>query len=200
MLVTDRNLFGQDERERESWWKNDDKTTAGVTLTRLANDQLTDEADATGRLDIARALAITDGAPEKERKFFFPFPYVTLYYVFFFRDLPAPDSAAGHIIRVTAGASRLAPSPECSNKVEILEQQSNSNKRKHVNSDSSYISCCASFLNVFRFSLEKYKFQKKKGHTTRLIRTYSFQRRIQNPEMHISSVSREKRNGNVVEE
>ena len=72
MLVTDRNLFGQDERERESWWKNDDKTTTGVTLTRLANDQLTDEADATGRLDIARALAITDGAPEKERKFFFP--------------------------------------------------------------------------------------------------------------------------------
>ena len=167
MLVTDRNLFGQDERERESWWKNDDKTTTGVTLTRLANDHwLTKRM----RLAVWTLPARLQSQTERQRKresFFFPFPYVTLYYVFFFRDLPAPDSAAGHIIRVTAGASRLAPSPECSNKVEILEQQSNSNKRKHVNSDSSYISCCASFLNVFRFSLEKYKFQKKK--VTRLV-------------------------------
>ena len=155
------------------------------------------------RLAVWTLPARLQSQTERQRKresFFFPFPYVTLYYVFFFRDLPAPDSAAGHIIRVTAGASRLAPSPECSNKVEVLEQQSNSNKRKHVNSDSSYISCCASFLNVFRFSLEKYKFQKKRSHDSSNPDVNSFQRRIQNPEMHISSVSREKRNGNVVEE
>ena len=75
---------------------------------------MTDEADMTGRLDIARTLAIRWREREREKVFL-------TYVVLFSRDLPAPDSAAGHIIRVTAGASRLAPSPESAIRC-ILEQ------------------------------------------------------------------------------